>query len=302
AKAGRNSLRLRGYLAGAPASFSPTRDGVTLQIADRDGQIYCHDIPMRATKRGLKHGVFRFRDRTGARADGLRTVRFKIRKDGSVVFRAKGGKMPFRAPAGDNVDLTLRVGGQCTHTTAALRTRATHSVTRILFPYSASPTARARRGPVSHAGCRAVAHPPLVRADAAGSVAPWYETPGHALAVRLIVDVPPQDGFLGSQPHDQQRTPRRGQGGVVRAWLPRHVGAEEHNVRGIRWGPHPRVHAPRREAAPRGQDPEIPAQGGGCDEREQQPGNLERGGHARHGNPRRLEAERDEERGSGNEA
>jgi hypothetical protein len=132
---GRNSLRLRGrYLTAGTASFDPTRDGVTLQIADRDGQIYCHDLPVRASKRGLKRGVFRFRDRTGTQAGGLRTVRFKIRKDGRVVFRAKGRKMQFRSPAGSDVDVTLRVGGQCTQTTAALRTRSNHSGTRILFP------------------------------------------------------------------------------------------------------------------------------------------------------------------------
>jgi hypothetical protein len=133
-RAGRNSLRMKGrYNATSAASFNPTRDGVTLQIADRDGQIYCHDIPVRATKRGLKHGVFRFRDRTGAQAGGLRSVRFKIRKDGRVVFRARGRKLPFRSPAGA-VDVTLRVGGQCTHTTPVLRTSSTQSVTRILFP------------------------------------------------------------------------------------------------------------------------------------------------------------------------
>src|SRR4029453_14078278 len=96
-KAGRNSLRMKGlYGAASAASFNPSRDGVTLQIADSDGQIYCHDIPVRATKRGLKRGIFRFRDRTGTQAAGPRTVRFKVRKDGRVVFRAKGRKLPFR--------------------------------------------------------------------------------------------------------------------------------------------------------------------------------------------------------------
>src|SRR5262249_17757416 len=116
------------------ASFNPTRDGVTLQIADRDGQIYCHDIPVRANKRGLKHGVFRFRDRTATQAGGLWTVRLKIRKDGRVVFRVKRRKMQFRSPAGSDVGVTPRVGGQCTHTTATLRTRSKASRTRMLFP------------------------------------------------------------------------------------------------------------------------------------------------------------------------
>jgi hypothetical protein len=132
---GRNTLRLRGgYLAGQTAGFDPARDGITLQIADRDGQIYCHDIPVRSSKRGLKRGVFRFRDRTGKQAGGLRTVRFKIRKDGKVVFRAKGRKMQFRTPAGNDVGVTLRVGDQCTHATTTVRSRPVHSGTRIVFP------------------------------------------------------------------------------------------------------------------------------------------------------------------------
>ena len=78
--------------------------------------------------------MFRFRDRTGTQAGGLQKVRFKIRKDGRVVFRAKGRKMQFRAPAGNGVGVTLRVGDQCTSATAALRSRRAQSGTRMVFP------------------------------------------------------------------------------------------------------------------------------------------------------------------------
>lgn len=110
-RVGRNSLRLRGRYLTTTAGVDP-RDGVTLQIADTDGQIYCHDIPVVAKKRLLKRGVFRFRDRTGTVADGLRNARIKIRKDGRVVFRAAGRKMSFRTPTGNGLAVTLRVGNR----------------------------------------------------------------------------------------------------------------------------------------------------------------------------------------------
>ncbi len=130
-----NRLRLRGkYVTATPASVDPARDGVTLQIADGDGQVYCHDIPVRTRKRLLKRGVFKLRDRKGTSAAGIRSARIKIRKDGRVVFRIRGRKMQFRTPTGSGVRVTLRVGGQCTQAVAPLRTRQRQSSTRMMFP------------------------------------------------------------------------------------------------------------------------------------------------------------------------
>src|SRR5262249_37998522 len=72
-QAGRNTLRLRGgYAALQTRTFNPAGDGVTLQIADHSGQVYCHNIPLASKPRWLKHGVFRFSDKTGTAASGLR--------------------------------------------------------------------------------------------------------------------------------------------------------------------------------------------------------------------------------------
>src|SRR5262249_59767201 len=117
-QAGRNTLRLRGgYAALQTRTFDPASDGVSLQIADHSGQVYCHTIPLASKPGWLKHGVFRFRDKTGSAADGLRRVRFKIRKDGRVVVRAVGRKMSYRTPTGTDLTVTLPAANQCLHAT-----------------------------------------------------------------------------------------------------------------------------------------------------------------------------------------
>src|SRR5262249_29446473 len=134
-KPGRNVLRLRGGYAAAQAkTFNPASDGVTLQIADPSGQVYCHDIPVTSKPRLLKHGVFRFSDKTGTAASGLRRVRFKIRKDGRIVVRAVGRKMSYRTPTGPDLMVTLRVGNQCLQATPKLRPAKAKVGTRITFP------------------------------------------------------------------------------------------------------------------------------------------------------------------------
>jgi hypothetical protein len=127
-----DTLRLRSRGVGASASLDP-RDGVTLQLSDGNGQLYCHDIAVVTTKAALKHGVFRFRDKTGTLAAGLQNARFKIRKNGQLVFRATGNKMHLRNANG-GLTVTLRVGGVCMQTTAALRARPAKVGSRNVFP------------------------------------------------------------------------------------------------------------------------------------------------------------------------
>jgi hypothetical protein len=132
---GRNTLRLRGrYAALQTRTFNPAGDGVTLQISDHSGQVYCHDIPVASKPRWLKHGVFRFSDKTGTVASGLRRVRIKIRKDGRVVVRAVGRKMSYRTPTGTDLMVTLRVGNQCLQATPTPRSGKAKVGTRISFP------------------------------------------------------------------------------------------------------------------------------------------------------------------------
>ncbi len=134
-KAGKQRLRLRGRTRTALSDgFDPARDRVTLQVADHDGQLYCHDVPLKATKRSLKRGVFRFRDRTGKLAAGLRNARLKIRKNGTAIFRTKGRKMTYRMPKGTDMMVTLRLGGVCTQAPTTMRARERKSGTRLAYP------------------------------------------------------------------------------------------------------------------------------------------------------------------------
>ena len=130
-----DNLRLRSRgIAASTTSLDPAHPELTLQLSDRDGQLYCHDLALATTKGALKRGVFRFRDGTGTLADGLQRARVKIRKDGRIVFRAAGGKMHLRSAADSGLTVTLRVGGMCMQTTAALRARAAKVGTRNVFP------------------------------------------------------------------------------------------------------------------------------------------------------------------------
>ncbi len=126
-------LRLRSRpSAGSTASLDPVRDGVTLQLSDRDGRLYCHDLALVGTRGG--RSLFRFRDEAGNLAEGLQRARLKIRKDGRIVFRATGGKMNLRTPEDSGVRVTLRVGGQCMQTNALLRSRPAKLGTRNTYP------------------------------------------------------------------------------------------------------------------------------------------------------------------------
>jgi hypothetical protein len=130
-----DGLRLRSRpSATGMARLDPARDRVTLQLSDRDGQLYCQDLAFRVTKSAVTRGALRFTDKTGTRAAGLQRARLKIRTDGRMVFRAAGRKMRLRTPADSGVRVTLRAGGQCLQATAPLRARSTQAGTRHVFP------------------------------------------------------------------------------------------------------------------------------------------------------------------------
>jgi hypothetical protein len=126
-------LRSRPSPSGA-AGLDAVRAGATLQLSDRDGGLYCQNLALVTTKRGLKRGVFRFKDRAGTLAAGLQRARLKIGKDGRIVFRAAGAKMHLRTPAESGVTVTLRAGGQCMQANALLRNRPTKVGTRNTYP------------------------------------------------------------------------------------------------------------------------------------------------------------------------
>ena len=130
-------LRLKArYAAQAPDAFDPSTLGSTLLLRDDDGLLYCHAIPFKSDPTRARFGIFKFKDKTGELADGLRRARFKIRRklDGRVSFRAKGKKMSLRDVSGSQVLVTLRVGAQCTQATASLRTKRARVGQRLVYP------------------------------------------------------------------------------------------------------------------------------------------------------------------------
>jgi hypothetical protein len=119
-----NGLRLKALNAHGPrATFDPTRQDTTLQVADESGQLLCTTV---AAKYWTKKGkTFRFRDKKRAFAGGLKKGRFKMKKNGQIVFKTSGRKMTLRAPSKPRVDITLRVGGACWQAPATLRKKRT---------------------------------------------------------------------------------------------------------------------------------------------------------------------------------
>ena len=134
---GKNRLRVKArYASRAPEGFDPGLLGTTLQLRDDQGLFFCQNIPFKSDAAWTRMGVFKFKDKTGAMAAGLRKARFKIHRktDGHVSFRTKGKKMQFREPAGTQVEVTLRVGAQCTQATASLKTKRVRTGKRLVFP------------------------------------------------------------------------------------------------------------------------------------------------------------------------
>jgi hypothetical protein len=83
-----------------------------------------------------RKGLYKFKDKTGTLAAGLRRARFRVneKKGGRIAFRAKGKKMTFRDPVGPDVQVTIGVGTQCTQTTATLKTKRAKKGQRLVFP------------------------------------------------------------------------------------------------------------------------------------------------------------------------
>jgi uncharacterized repeat protein (TIGR01451 family) len=122
-KKGGTKLRLKtGYADVAVASFDPMSQDTTIQIADASGELFCQTVATSNWKHPRKR-IFKFRDKQGLFAGGLKRGLFKMRKDGAIVFRTNGKRMALRTPDGSNLKITLRVGDQCATSTAPLRVK-----------------------------------------------------------------------------------------------------------------------------------------------------------------------------------
>ncbi|HWP65999.1 MAG TPA: hypothetical protein VNO26_08815 [Candidatus Limnocylindria bacterium] len=116
-----NRLRMKvRNVAFEAAALDPTAEDTTLQIADGAGQLFCQTVPAEHWK-NRNERVFRFKDKTGAFAGGLAKGTFKVKKNGRIMFAAKGKRVTLVPTSGQAVTVTLRVGGQCAQMQLGMR-------------------------------------------------------------------------------------------------------------------------------------------------------------------------------------
>jgi len=126
-----NGLRIKARnLSSSRATFDPTHQDTTLQVSDESGQLFCTTVASKYWKKKGKKS-FRFRDKKKTFAEGLKKGRFKVKKNGQIVFRTAGKKMSLRSPSKPRVDITLRVGGACWQAPATLRKRNSKPTTLV---------------------------------------------------------------------------------------------------------------------------------------------------------------------------
>jgi len=121
-------LAMTARYASLPADFDPMK-GATLQLSDPSGTLFCETMPASAWKHPNAH-VFRYRDKTGTLAGGLKRSRFKMKKQGGAVFRTMGKKVALGQTDGHDVKVTVAVGGRCAQSMTQLRARGA----TMIFP------------------------------------------------------------------------------------------------------------------------------------------------------------------------
>jgi uncharacterized repeat protein (TIGR01451 family) len=119
-------LRTR-YKMGVPAGFNPTTQDTEVQLSDANGQIFCANVAANHWSHPNRR-VYRFKDKTGTFAGGLKKGRFRLKKNGKLAFVTRGKKMIVREPTNDTVHITVRVGNVCAQETKQLRTKASKAL------------------------------------------------------------------------------------------------------------------------------------------------------------------------------
>jgi hypothetical protein len=125
-----NRLRMRARASRfAVATFDPMSQDTSVQLSDANGQIFCQTVAAPHWKHPRRR-LYRFRDKPGAFAGGLKRGNFKMKRSGKVIFRTRGKTVSLRATDGQQVLVTLRVGNQCAQSRMSLRPKRNV----LLFP------------------------------------------------------------------------------------------------------------------------------------------------------------------------
>jgi hypothetical protein len=114
----------------ACVDLDPRLARAPLQVSDPSGTIVCQPIPAAAWIHRNPRS-YRFTDKTGAVAGGLKKALFRMKRNGTVAFRALGKAMVLRQTEGHDVKVTIGVGGQCSHSMTQLRAKGDR---RLLLP------------------------------------------------------------------------------------------------------------------------------------------------------------------------
>jgi len=113
------------------ADVDPTRDDVTVQFHNPNGELLCASATHQRWKRERRRGPFDFADPTGTVAQGLRKMQIKVQKNGSTQFTTAGKKMDLGRYAGAEFSVTVGVGDRCSTASVALRNRGNK---KFVFP------------------------------------------------------------------------------------------------------------------------------------------------------------------------
>jgi hypothetical protein len=114
-------LRLRSRYALVPSPlFDPLRQDTALQLSDGVGSLFCATTAADRWRRTSGLG-YRFTSKDRGAAGGLEAAKFRITRDGNLLFSARARGVARRALEGGSVRLTVRVGSACSTSTMALR-------------------------------------------------------------------------------------------------------------------------------------------------------------------------------------
>jgi len=119
-KAHGNRIRLKIRSNSIPAGFDPMTKDTSVQIRDANGDLFCTTVAASHWKNPHKR-LFKFKDKAGTFAGGLKQGRFKMRKSGKLIFATRGKKMNLRESDGKNVMIVIRAGDQCLKEQRTLR-------------------------------------------------------------------------------------------------------------------------------------------------------------------------------------
>jgi hypothetical protein len=123
-------LRLKVRDTGFAANkLDPMHADTTLQLSDPAGTIVCQRIPASAWTHRRPRS-FRFKDKTGTVAGGVKMARFAMKRTGRVPFQTIGKSMILGTTLGHDVTVTVGVGEQCSGATTQMHAKRD----RMAFP------------------------------------------------------------------------------------------------------------------------------------------------------------------------